>query len=72
MAYSFCINSQSYKAHITINRIYVTDKFSNLDDVPLLISITFLFSISALAQYLFTDSFKMSNHNLLIYGYIVN
>lgn len=52
---------------------YVTDKFSNLDDIPLLISITFfLFSISALAsQYLFTDSFKMSNHNLLIYGTIL-
>jgi MFS family permease len=49
---------------------FVTDTFNNLDDLPILISISFaLISISAIvSQYLFTDLIAINNYKLLILG----
>jgi len=49
---------------------FVTDTFSSLDDIPILISISFaLISISAIvSQYLFTDLIALNNYKLLICG----
>lgn len=49
---------------------FVTDTFYNLDDLPILISISFaLISISAIvSQYLFTDLIAINNYKLLILG----
>ncbi len=52
---------------------YITDTFTNLDDLPILISISFaLLSISAIvSQYLFTDFIALNNFKLLILGSIL-
>ena len=49
---------------------FITDTFSNLNDLPILISISFaLISISAIvSQYLFTDLIALNNDKLLILG----
>ena len=49
---------------------YITDLFSYLDDLPILISMTFtLLAISTIAsQYFFTDAFPINNFNLLLFG----
>ena len=49
---------------------FITDTFSNLNDLPILISISFaLISISAIvSQYLFTDLIALNNYKLLILG----
>ena len=49
---------------------YITDLFGNLDDLPILISMTFtLLAISTIAsQYFFTDAFPINNFNLLLFG----
>ena len=49
---------------------FITDTFSNLSDLPILISISFaLISISAIvSQYLFTDLIALNNYKLLILG----
>ena len=49
---------------------YVNDSFSSLDDLAIIVSITFtLLSISSIvSQYLFTDQFPLPHYKLLIYG----
>ncbi len=49
---------------------YITDLFGYLDDLPILISMTFtLLAISTIAsQYFFTDAFPINNFNLLFFG----
>ena len=49
---------------------YITDLFNYLDDLPILISMTFtLLAISTIAsQYFFTDAFPINNFNLLLFG----
>ena len=49
---------------------YITDLYSNFDNLPTLISMTFaLLSISTIvSQYIFTDAFPMNNFNLLLFG----
>jgi len=49
---------------------YLFDVFPDVDDLPIIISMTFaLLSISTIvSQYLFTDSFPLSNNKLLIFG----
>ena len=49
---------------------YITDLFGYLDDLPILISMTFtLLAISTIAsQYFFTDAFPINNFNLLLFG----
>ena len=49
---------------------YLFDTFSNIEDLPVVISMTFaLLSISTIvSQYIFTDAFPLSNNKLLIYG----
>ncbi|MDC0405944.1 MFS transporter [Gammaproteobacteria bacterium] len=49
---------------------YLFDVFPNIDDLPILISMTFaLLSISTIvSQYLFTDAFPLSNNKLLLCG----
>ncbi len=49
---------------------YITDLFSDFDNLPILISMTFaLLSISTIvSQYIFTDAFPMNNFNLLLFG----
>ena len=52
---------------------YITDLFSDLDNLPTLISMTFaLLSISTIfSQYIFTDAFPVNNFNLLLFGTIL-
>ena len=52
---------------------YLFDTFPDIDDLPVLISMTFvLLSISTImSQYLFTDAFPLSNNKLLIYGILL-
>ena len=52
---------------------YLFDTFPNIDDLPVVISITFaLLSISTIvSQYIFTDTFPLSNNKLLIYGILL-
>ena len=52
---------------------YLFDIFPNIDDLPVVISITFaLLSISTIvSQYIFTDAFPLSNNKLLIYGILL-
>ena len=49
---------------------YITDLYSDFDNLPTLISMTFaLLSISTIvSQYIFTDAFPMNNFNLLLFG----
>ena len=49
---------------------YLFDTFPDIDDLPVVISMTFaLLSISTIvSQYLFTDAFPLTNNKLLIYG----
>ena len=49
---------------------YITDLYSDFDNLPTLISMTFaLLSISTIvSQYIFTDAFPMHNFNLLLFG----
>ena len=49
---------------------YITDLYSDFDNLPTLISMTFaLLSISTIvSQYIFTDAFPMNNFNLLLLG----
>ena len=49
---------------------YITDLYSDFDNLPTLISMTFaLLSISTIvSQYIFTDAFPMKNFNLLLFG----
>tara|TARA_B110001450_G_C17600488_1_gene472792 strand:- start:128 stop:1312 length:1185 start_codon:yes stop_codon:yes gene_type:complete len=49
---------------------FIIDSFSDLEDIPILISISFaLLSISAIvSQYMFTDLISLNNYKLLIYG----
>ena len=49
---------------------YITDLYSDFDNLPTLISMTFaLLSISTIvSQYIFTDAFPMNNYNLLLFG----
>ena len=49
---------------------YITDLFSYLDDLPILVSMTFtLLAISTIAsQYFFTDAFPINNFKLLLFG----
>ena len=52
---------------------YLFDTFSNIEDLPVVISMTFaLLSISTIvSQYIFTDAFPLSNNKLLIYGILL-
>ena len=52
---------------------YIFDNYSYLDDLPIIVSMTFvLLSISTIvSQYLFTDTFPLTNYKLLIYGTIL-
>ena len=52
---------------------YITDIFSDLPDLPLIISICFaILSISTIiSQYLFTDLFGLDNSKLLKYGILI-
>jgi MFS family permease len=52
---------------------YLFDTFSNIEDLPVVISMTFaLLSISTIvSQYIFTDAFPLSNSKLLIYGILL-
>ena len=52
---------------------YITDLYSDFDNLPTLISMTFaLLSISTIvSQYIFTDAFPMNNFNLLLFGTIL-
>ena len=52
---------------------YLFDVFPNIDDLPILISMTFaLLSISTIvSQYLFTDAFPLSNNKLLLCGVLL-
>ena len=52
---------------------YLFDTFPDIDDLPVVISMTFaLLSISTIvSQYLFTDAFPLSNNKLLIYGVLL-
>jgi MFS family permease len=52
---------------------YLFDTFPNIDDLPVVVSMTFaLLSISTIvSQYLFTDAFPLSNNKLLIYGILL-
>ena len=52
---------------------YLFDVFPNIDDLPILISMTFaLLSISTIvSQYLFTDAFPLSNNKLLLCGILL-
>ena len=52
---------------------YLFVVFSNIDDLPILISMTFaLLSISTIvSQYLFTDAFPLSNNKLLLCGVLL-
>jgi MFS family permease len=52
---------------------YLFDTFPNIDDLPVVISMTFaLLSISTIvSQYLFTDAFPLTNNKLLIYGVLL-
>ena len=52
---------------------YITDLFGYLDDLPILISMTFtLLAISTIAsQYFFTDAFPINNFNLLLFGTLI-
>ncbi len=52
---------------------YLFDTFPDIEDLPVLISMTFvLLSISTImSQYLFTDAFPLSNNKLLIYGILL-
>ena len=52
---------------------YITDIFSDLPDLPLIISICFaILSISTIiSQYLFTDLFGLDNAKLLKYGILI-
>ena len=49
---------------------YITDLFSDFENLPTLISMTFaLLSISTIvSQYVFTDAFPINNFNLLLFG----
>ena len=49
---------------------YITDLYSDFDNLPTLISMTFaLLSISTIvSQYIFTDAFPINNFNLLLFG----
>ena len=49
---------------------YITDLYSDFDNLPTLISMTFaLLSISTIvSQYIFTDALPMNNFNLLLFG----
>ena len=49
---------------------YITDLYSDFDNLPTLISMTFaLLSISTIvSQYIFTDAIPMNNFNLLLFG----
>ena len=49
---------------------YITDLYSDFENLPTLISMTFaLLSISTIvSQYIFTDAFPMNNFNLLLFG----
>ena len=49
---------------------YITDLYSDFDNLPTLISMTFaLLSISTIvSQYIFTDACPMNNFNLLLFG----
>ena len=52
---------------------YVSDSFTNYEDLPLLISLSFaLLSVSTIiSQYFFTDYFELKNYQLLILGSII-
>ena len=52
---------------------YLFDVFPNIEDLPILISMTFaLLSISTIvSQYLFTDAFPLSNSKLLLCGFLL-
>lgn len=52
---------------------YLFDTFPDIDDLPVVISMTFaLLSISTIvSQYLFTDAFPLTNYKLLIYGVLL-
>ena len=52
---------------------YLFDTFPDIDDLPVVISMTFaLLSISTIvSQYLFTDAFPLTNNKLLIYGVLL-
>ena len=52
---------------------YLFDTFPDIDDLPVVISMTFaLLSISTIvSQYLFTDAFPLTNDKLLIYGVLL-
>ena len=52
---------------------YLFDVFPSIDDLPILISMTFaLLSISTIvSQYLFTDAFPLSNNKLLLCGVLL-
>jgi MFS family permease len=52
---------------------YLFDVFTNIEDLPILISMTFaLLSISTIvSQYLFTDAFPLSNSKLLLCGVLL-
>ena len=52
---------------------YLFDTFPDIDDLPVVISMTFaLLSISTIvSQYLFTDAFPLKNDKLLIYGVLL-
>jgi len=52
---------------------YLFDVFPNIEDLPILISMTFaLLSISTIvSQYLFTDAFPLSNSKLLLCGVLL-
>jgi MFS family permease len=52
---------------------YLFDVFPNIEDLPILISMTFaLLSISTIvSQYLFTDAFPLSNSKLLLFGVLL-
>ena len=52
---------------------YLFDVFPSIDDLPILISMTFaLLSISTIvSQYLFTDAFPLSNNKLLLCGILL-
>tara|TARA_B100001113_G_scaffold166099_1_gene135907 strand:+ start:8899 stop:10092 length:1194 start_codon:yes stop_codon:yes gene_type:complete len=52
---------------------YIADSFGNVNDLPILISMTFtMLSISTIvSQYLFTDAFPMNNFYLMLFGSIL-
>mgnify|MGYP001288226481 CR=1 FL=1 len=52
---------------------YIADSFDDINDLPILISMTFtMLSISTIvSQYLFTDAFPLNNFNLMLFGSIL-